>query len=257
MLIYGDLVLLLNFLVDFLLLLGTNRLSGYPPGIKRAAMGAALGGVYAFVCLLPGFSFLGNLLWRIIMLGLIGAMAFGIQRNAIRRGLVFVLLSFSLSGAVLALGSRGMGSMLLAAAAVAALCAWGLRGKIRSRELVPIELTLDDRKWILTALIDTGNALRDPVTGEQVIVAGAKLAWKMLGLTPKQLAAPIETMASGKVHGLRLIPYRAVGQPNGMLLAIRCRNVRVGDRIGDMLIAFAPEGIGENDEYEMLVGGTV
>jgi len=41
--------------VDFLLILGTNRLSGYPTGGIRAAGAATLGSVYAAFCLFPGF----------------------------------------------------------------------------------------------------------------------------------------------------------------------------------------------------------
>ena len=63
MVIYLDLVMLLNFLVDFLLLLGTNRLSGFPAGGWRCALAALLGAVFSCGCLLPGMAFLGNLLW--------------------------------------------------------------------------------------------------------------------------------------------------------------------------------------------------
>ena len=45
--IYLDLVVILNFLVDFLLLLGTNRLSGFPASPLRAAAAAALGALLA------------------------------------------------------------------------------------------------------------------------------------------------------------------------------------------------------------------
>ena len=55
MTVYLDLVMVLNFLVDFLLLLGTNRLSGFPPGIWRCGAGALVGAVYSGACLLPGF----------------------------------------------------------------------------------------------------------------------------------------------------------------------------------------------------------
>ena len=41
--VYLDILMLLNFLVDFLLLTGTNRLAGFPPGAGRAALAAALG----------------------------------------------------------------------------------------------------------------------------------------------------------------------------------------------------------------------
>ena len=43
MAVYLDLVIILNFLVDLLLLLGANRLSGYPSAIVRCAVSAAIG----------------------------------------------------------------------------------------------------------------------------------------------------------------------------------------------------------------------
>ena len=55
MVVYLDILLFLNFFVDFLLLLGTNRLAGHPPQKGRAAFAAALGGVYGIATLLPGF----------------------------------------------------------------------------------------------------------------------------------------------------------------------------------------------------------
>lgn len=254
---YVDLVILLNFAVDLLLILGTNRLAGYPPGFKRAVLAALLGGIYAGGCLLPEFDFLGNGLWCVVTLCLMSAIAFGLNRSVLRRTMIFVLLSFALNGAAMAVGNGGFGSLLLAAAAVAALCAWGLQGKIYHRELIPVELCYGDKTWNLTALRDTGNMLRDPLTGEQVLVVGADMGQKLLGLSPQQLAAPTETLAAGQAPGMRLIPYHTVGQQGAMLLALRLRDVKVGSWRGNALVAFAPECFGKNDGYQMLVGGVL
>ena len=93
MAVYLDLVMLLNFLVDYLLLLGTNRLSGSPMTPGRCALAAVLGSVYAGACLLPGFRFLGNFLWRCVSLGLMAVLAFGWSREAGKKGGPFLLLS--------------------------------------------------------------------------------------------------------------------------------------------------------------------
>ena len=257
MVLYVDLVVLLNFLVDLLLILGTNRLAGYPPGLKRAVPAALLGGAYAGGCLLPDFDFLGNGLWCAVMLCLLAVIAFGFSRSGLRRVMIFLLLSFALNGAAMAVGSGGVGSLLLAAIAVAALCAWGLQGKARSREYIPVELRYGDKKWNLTALLDTGNTLRDPLTGEQVLVAGADMGQKLLGLSPQQLSAPAETLAAGLAPGMRLIPYRTVGQQGAMLLAMRLRDVKIGSGRGNALVAFAPECFGKGDGYQILVGGAL
>ena len=101
----------------------------------------------------------------------------------------------------------------------------------------------------------TGNCLRDPLTGEQVLVAGADVGERLLGLTEHQLRHPVETMASGVIAGLRLIPYRAVGQPGSMLLALRIPGARIGNAAANPMVAFAPEELGRGDVYQMLTGG--
>lgn len=255
--VYVDLVAVLNFAVDFLLLLGTNRLSGYPPGVKRAALAASLGGVYGGLCLMPGFRFLGRPLWRLAVLAAMAGIAFGWNAGGMRRGVLFVLLSFALGGAALGLGSGSFGGLVLAAGAVALLAALGFRGRVNGGELTAVELWHGDVHIRATALRDTGNTLRDPLTGEQVLVAGADVAEQLTGLTPGQLAKPVETLASVKIPGLRLIPYRAVGQPGAMLLAVRCRRVKIGSWEGNCLVAFAPETLGSGAHYQLLLGGAM
>ena len=97
MTVYLDLVMGLNFVVDFLLLLGTNRLTGSPPGAARAALAAAVGGLYGGMCLLPGFAFLSKLPWNLVSLGCMGVLAFGLCREAAAKTAVFVILSMASS----------------------------------------------------------------------------------------------------------------------------------------------------------------
>ena len=96
--VYVDGVMAINFLVDFLLLLGTNRLAGFPSDKKRLTLAALLGAVYSGVCLLPDFRFLGNLLWRIVSLGGMGTIAFGWNSSALRRCGIFLVMSLALGG---------------------------------------------------------------------------------------------------------------------------------------------------------------
>jgi stage II sporulation protein GA (sporulation sigma-E factor processing peptidase) len=121
------------------------------------------------------------------------------------------------------------------------------------KHFVPVELSYGGEKVTLTALQDTGNSLRDPLTGQPVLVIGANAAQKLTGLTPEQIRDPAKALTA--LPGLRLVPYRAVGRQNGMLLALKMDNVKIGAFRGSRVVAFAPEGLGENGEYQALTGG--
>ena len=245
MVIYLDAFMGLNFLVDLCLLLGVNRLSGHPPGVRRAAAAAALGGGYAGACLVPGFSFLAGGLWRMVSLGLMGWTAFGPGRSGWSRSMLFVLLSMALGGLAVSLNTGGPG-LPLYAGGLALLGRMGLKGG--GREKHTLTVTYGGRTVRTLALRDTGNALRDPITGESVTVLSPELG-ERLGLPASVLRDPVGAM----VPGVRLIPARTVGG-GGLLAAVRCDAVTVDGRCAGTMVAFARESFG-NVEYSALIGG--
>lgn len=255
--VYLDLVVLLNFTVDFLLLLATDRLSGFPAQWKRLFWAAALGGIYSGACLLPGFRFLGKALWRLVCLCLMASLAFGWNRSLLKRGAVFLLLSMALGGMALGFERSNIASLVLTAGGLWLLCRAAFGERVGSAEYVPLQLTYGEKSLSLIALRDSGNTLRDPITGEQVLVIGPEPAQALTGLTEAQLQKPMETLALRTLPGLRLIPYQAVGRSCGMLLALRFENVKLGSRQQSALVAFAPEGLGKGQLYQALTGGAL
>ena len=253
--VYLNLVMILNFLVDFLLILGTNRLSGFPPDWGRSALAAAVGGLYGGLCMIPGFHFMMNILWRIASLLVVSAVAFG-GSGMLRRGGIFVLLSLALGGIAVGFGNEGYWMPVIAVGILWLLCRRVFSGGAGGKEYVPVRITHEGNMVSVIALKDSGNSLRDPVTGESVMVIGAQTAMHLIGLNKEQLSSPMETLTGSSIRGLRLIPYRSVGG-SGMLLAKRFPNVQIGDRKGSALVAFAPEAIGRGEGYQALTGGAL
>lgn len=254
---YRNMVAILNFLVNFLLLLGTNRLCGHPPGAGRAAAASVLGGIYARCCLLQRFGFLAGTFWRIVSLGLVGWIAFGWSKSTVRRTVIFIVLSMALGGIAEGLSRGGIWSSLIAVAGLFVMCIIGFRNGGGGGTLIPVELRYGGKRMCLTALHDTGNTLTDPVTGASVLIVGAEVAQELTGLTRQQLCRPVDAMTAGLLPGLRLIPYRTVGQTGGMLLALRFSEVKIGSWKGSSLVAFAPEGLSVDGTYQALTGGAV
>ena len=253
MVLYLDALLGLNFLIDWLLLLGVNRLAGFPPGTGRTAAAAAVGSGYAGLCFLPGCSFLAGELWRGLSLGLMSLTAFGLGRSAIRRGLLFVLLSMALGGIAICADLGSMAGLAGCGGGLWLLCRWGFRGQALHRKLVEVRLFHRGNAVALTALRDTGNNLRDPLTGEPVLVVDAEAGWALLGIEPEDFRDPAALVAAHPELRLRLLHYGTVGN-SGLLAAIRCDRVELDGKPAGALTAFSPETFG-NGEYQALTGG--
>lgn len=243
------LAVFLNFLVNFFLLLGTEQMAGGTPNCRKALLAAAVGGVYAAVCL--RYSALGGLLWRLCSIALMNGIAFG--RCFGGRGILFLLQQLAITGIAAGLQSSGIFSVLLGAVGVCLVCLGGFWDT--GKKHVPVELSYGGRRVSLTALRDTGNALKDPITGRSVLVLGADAGELLTGLTRAQLRRPVESVAA--IPGLRLIPYHTIDKADGLLLGLWIKEAKVGKHKGGVLVALAPERLSEDGKVQALTGGTV
>lgn len=237
--------------MDFFLLLAVNTLTGFPMAAGRCALGALLGAVYAAGCFVPGFSFLAQLHWRVISLGLMGVTAFGIH-GAKRCGL-FIVLSFALGGCAMLLGKENFFTPVGAALGLWGVCRFCFSHFVGSRQLV--EVVIPGRKGSvkLTALKDTGNDLRDPLTGLSILVVDAAAGEHLTGFSRPELCNPVQTLTEHPDSGLRLVPCQTVGG-RSLLLAKRYSRVQIGKTAGPRLVAFAPDGF-SGTQYRALTGG--
>lgn len=281
--IYVDTLFLLNAVVDYLLLLAAARLAGEPLRRLRFCAGAVLGGLYAVALFLPGLGFLAHPLCRLASAALMLLAAYGGSRRLLRQGVIFFALTCAFGGGVVAIGLMGRQGLslgngvfyspldlkivLLSAAVCYAVLTLvfqriGRHGAL-SGELLPAKLTLDGRTAELTALVDTGNTLTDPVSGHPVMVAeGSCLGGLFPGEHrpgPAHLldpAAALPQLGTGAWKGrFRLLPYRAVGVERGLLLAVRTDRVTLGGKdCGPLLVALSPTPVSDGGGYRALVG---
>lgn len=233
------------FGVELLLLLAAAKTMEMPIGFSLP-LASAIQAVYAGLCMLPGWQACQGLGWRVGVLAAAGGVAFGFGVRTLPAMGMYVLLS--------------LGASLAAEETPAALAVMGgclLLLVLRSRGgTVPVVLRFGSHEARLTALRDTGNTLRDPVTGEGVLVVGADTAKRLCGLEKHQLADPLGAIQARVLPGLRLIPYHTVAD-KGFMLAVRMEHVQIGSRVGSTLVAFAPNGLDGNGAYQALTGGTV
>ena len=237
------------FVVDGLLLGAAGALTERKPPWLELGVSSALGAIYGGACLLPEVRFLGGIGFRIIVLLVMGLMVYGLRSFCVA-GLFCAL---NLCCNALALMMDGPMGALTCGLMVALLM---LMASSKHCRLVPVELCWEDKSQQVMALRDTGNGLRDPITGEQVLVVGPEVAGRLLGLSRNQLKHPVETLADRPLPGLRLIPYNSVGG-GGLMLALRLPRVRIGRFWRSSVVAFAGEGLQGAEGFEALTGGNI
>lgn len=225
--VYVDVLLVLNWVIDYLLLRLTAHFLRLSVSRKRLVLGAGVGAFGALVILLPPLPWGLDVLVKLLLSAAVIAAAFGVKspRAFLRAGLSFFFLSFAFAGVLVAVWAvfapQGLfvknsvvyfdvPPLLLIFLAlgvyvflriVQRLCG---RGAVKDTACT-LKLTLGGAHASLSARVDTGCTLKEPFSGLPVIVvAGTAL--------PRPGTPP------------RIIPYASVGG-EGLLPAWRPESV--------------------------------
>ena len=273
MTVYIDLVFVLNFCVNYLLLRGTARLGASASRKRNAVFASSIGAAYAVLVYLPQFAWLQHFLMKIVVAAVMLMTCFGVKRSTLRLSAVFAALSLALCGAIYTvqclqgkpffyqeslLYPVSFASLLLTAFAVCLACRLFLpRLTHAANSIVPMTLQLNEKVVHLSALRDSGNTLVDPISGNSVITAHWTIAAKLLPekLHSDEFRAPTSLAVRLRHYAPRLIPYRAVGTEHGLLLAIPCK-ITLNNRTKIGLVAFSPTPLSDGGAYEALTGGS-
>lgn len=274
MVIYGDILLALNWWMDFLLLLGVRRALGGGARPWRLAMGALLGALTAFTVFLPSLSVWLSLLIKLGAACLMVLVAFRWQgmREYLRR----VFLLFALSAGVAGLcgllyffvapeGFYVVNGVVyyafppLLLVGLSVLC-YGLlwlaehwtRRRAPAGRLFRVTLTMGEERVTFPCLYDSGNHLVEPFSGYPVLVVEREVVEQVTAVP-----SGVEDLPVG--GGWRLVPYDTLGG-GGVLPAFVPRQVSVkmpqGERMFPACYVAVCDRL-ERGEYRGLMGSAL
>lgn len=226
MVIYVDMLLALNWWVDYLLLLGVRRATGGGGRSWRLALGALVGALSCLVLFLPPLSVWLTLLIRLLAAALMITVAFRHRswRDWRRRVLFLFALSAALAGLCGALyfflapqGFYVFNGVVyysvppLVLVALTVVCygilwlweRWTHR-RAPKEHLLRVRLSHEGRQVDFPCLYDSGNHLAEPFSGRPVLVVERGVAEEVLWVPPS-----VEELTPG--DGWRLIPYDTLG----------------------------------------------
>lgn len=243
-----------HFVVSFILLMAVDRLSGFCSCLWKKLLFASVSALYGSLCVLPEWSVLAQPLVRWSLLAFMGLLIYWGSGKMLSRLAILLLLNFGVDGFQRIASQQELFSFAAAGVAIAFICVFSFHDAASQRYL-SADLYFEGNYVSVTALVDTGNTLRDPVSGEPVLIISPKAAFRLTGLTHQQLNDPLKTLEQAPIPGLRLIPYHSIGQDHGMLLALRLSRCKIAGKEKAILVAFAPTGLGKESSFQALAGG--
>lgn len=273
--VYVDLYFFINFSMDLLCLYLTSRLLGEKLSLFRGTLAAALGGLYANLALFIGVGGIYGFLLDAVSLAIICIVGLA-QRGRLKRIplhiLVFAAVSATLGGVMTALfylfnrtgifefikESDGDGISVWLFALLATISAVitliGGRGatKKMSASEVELEITFGGRTAVVRGISDSGNLLRDPISGKPCIVADKKRLKKLIppelsDLSPQNALSRLSGLKGDARKRIAIIPI-STASGESLLVGLRAERIRIKkgreERDADAIVALSELEVG-------------
>lgn len=248
--VYVDLFFMINFSMDFLCFFLAAELLGSKLKLGRTLIASAIGGIYANIALFIPIGGIWEILIDISVCALMCLTAYGGRLSALAsHTCVYIAISMALGGfmtAVFSLLNRaelplstlegdGISAWLLLLLAVISggiTLAGGKHFRRRStKKYTDVKIFFNGKSKTLSAFCDSGNLLRDPISGKACIIADADALY---GIIPNEIIkcvkdgnSDISALNTELAKKVRLVPTRtATG--DGLLIAVRADKILIG-----------------------------
>lgn len=262
--IYIDVLIALNIIITFLLLLASSRLMKTAPSPGRLVLGSVLGGASSLIILAPDLGFLLSLLTKLLFSVIIVIAVYNPKtvRAILMKTGYFFAVSFIFAGMMLFASSLPGISVVnynngavyinfsffsLIAACVLCYVITCILSKVTGHKtssdtVFDIRIMHNGVSVRGQALLDTGNSLADPFTGEAVIIANRTFVG---GILPADIKLWLDKSGE-QCEKIRLIPFSALGS-SGLLPAFKADKVIINDTKNEYIIKNAEIAVSSSD----------
>ncbi len=254
--IYVDVLIVLNWYINYFILLGTAKITHIGFKRKRLVMSSFIGALSSLMILLPTMHYLINVALKLIISLILILVAFGIKElsTTLKMSLYFCVISFLFAGVMMALkgilnsevistnNSYVYANFSIKFLIISTTISYGLLCLLR---FFMDKNTNTSGEWLLTiiyngksveikGLADTGNSLVDTFTGKPVVVCSKVSLQNVINIPS------LEDI--GSLKGFRLIPYSTISN-------------------GGIIISFVPDKVtitnlssGRSKDIDVLIG---
>lgn len=230
MVVYADILVLLNFLVNYFLILTVKKITYYKTKTYRIIFSAFLGGLSSLYIFLPQMNIFVELLLKILLCAGLSFCAFGFRNfKYYLRAFLWLFLATCLYGGIMIavwhiLKPQGMvinnsvvyfniSPLFLIGFTVAFYLIFSLIAPIfsktaKSAERCEVTILVNDKKANINAIVDNGNSLTDIFGKSEIIIADKSVYYLLFGssdtensqeLKARYRAVPCSTVTGSKM----------------------------------------------------------
>ena len=247
--IYGDILFIINFSMDFLALFICGKILHYKMNVWRMVIGASIGGVYGVAALFFSLGALLDTAVDVLVALIMCYLAYGTHlfcKTALSCAM-FYAVSLLMGGAMTALYSKigryksyiEIGGSIstvfgeielwvfVLLSTASALCTFFLQKAVRARmsgRFCRVRLTLEDGVYEFSGFFDSGNCAEEPISGKAVVFIASDAAMEA-GLESLALCRA-GNIAPADVQNVRFIPINTVSGYS-LLAAIKPKKLEI------------------------------
>lgn len=288
MTIYVDVVLLENLCMNYIILFSGAYILKLKIKHIRILLSSLLGAIYAILAYANIIPMYTSIITKIILSVCMVYVAYNPKhiKGLIKELIVFYLVSFALGGCAFALlyivrpqdifmkNGVYIGTYPLKIALLGGITGFIItyvafkvvKSRINKNEIVyKAIIKFDDKELEIKVLLDTGNMLRDPISGEAVILIEKE---KLFEIIPRNILDNFEKILGGEYEEgaefkyrtkLRIIPFTSVGKQNGMMLGIKADSVKIITDVDEIInnniiICIYDKTFSKTGKYSGLIG---
>lgn len=292
MTIYLDVVLIENLCMNYIILFATGYLLKIKMNHIRLILSAILGGIYSILAYMEILEIYSNFALKIILSIVMVYMAYHAKnvKQLAKQLIFFYLTSFVFGGCAFALlyfikpqeilirNGTYIGTYPLKIAILGGIVGFTItviafhfvKKKITKKDMYcNITIYFEEKNVTATALLDTGNMLKDPITSMPVIVVEKEILKNILpeiilnnlnkiigGDVPKEV---YEDENLEYITKFRVIPFSSIGKTNGMLLGFKANKVEIKDEESietrnNVIVGIYENKLSKKNQYSALIG---
>lgn len=292
MTIYLDVVLIENLCMNYIILFATSYILKIKQKHIMMILSSLLGGIYAIATYMGVLKIYSNIFFKIILSIIMIYLAFtpNTIELLIKELIFFYLISFVFGGCAFALlyfikpqnilirNGSYVGTYPIKIAILGGIVGFTIivvalkliKSKLRKKDIsYEITIWLGEKNITTTAILDTGNMLKDPITLMPVIIVEKETLKEIL---PNSILDNLKNIIGGDVPKevyedenlkyitrFKVIPFKSIGKENGMLLGFKADKVTIKQEekikiITKVIIGIYDYKLSKKDEYHALIG---